>query len=381
MPGDRIGCRGAGAPGESGVSERDATEPAPPGRRERVPRTDPARSTHPSGARSPASVPSSSGATTARLAARGGSAGNDPADEPGWRTRLRSERLRLGLSQVRVGALVGVSPETIRKYESGGRTPARATLVRLVSALQLPAEQGRAILRGAGFSAADTLFPADGYPDYYFTVPQLRTAVEQVPWPQFVTNDLAEVVAANRPAQALWGIDFTAELARRSRAQLNLLAVAAERHFTERVTNWSECLAVLAGIFKGRPREAIALDDPGAFFAEVLTAYATNDPGGIPALISAWERTPPQAAKVRWSYPLRWREDGIGEIAFLALVSVASEPDGLWFNDWIPADPASHARLMETLEARRGSGLRSPDSHPAAASGAARSTGRRTGKR
>ena len=52
---------------------------------------------------------------------------------------LRAERLRLGLSQVALGAWVGVSPETIRKYEAGGRTPARATLVRLVAALQLSA--------------------------------------------------------------------------------------------------------------------------------------------------------------------------------------------------------------------------------------------------
>ena len=335
------------------MSERDATEPAPPGWLGRTPPAGPPGAARPSGTTPNLHVTPSHDARPVRPAS--GSDPGEPADDPGWRARLRSERLRLGLSQVRVGALVGVSPETIRKYESGGRTPARATLVRLVSALQLPAEQGRAILRGAGFSAAETLFPADGYPDYYFTAAQLRTAVERVPWPQFVTNDLADVVAANRPAQALWGIDFPTELARRSRARLNLLAVAAERQFAERVANWPECLSVLAGIFKGRPREAIALDDPGAFFAEVLTAYATNDPAGLPALISAWERTPPQAAKVRWSYSLRWREDGIGEIAFLALVSVASEPDGLWFNDWIPADPASHARLAAALESRPGS--------------------------
>jgi transcriptional regulator with XRE-family HTH domain len=288
----------------------------------------------------------------------------NPADDRAWRELLRSERLRLGLSQVQVGALVGVSPETIRKYESGGRTPGHSRLVRIVSALQLSQRQSRAILRGAGFAPADTLFPAEGYPDYYFTVPQLRAAVEQVPWPQFVTNDLAEVVAANRAAQVLWGIDLAAELARRSRAQLNLLAVAAERHFAERVANWSECLTILAGIFKGRPREPIVLEDPGAFFAEVLEAYVTNDPGAIPQLVAAWESTPPQAAKVRWSYPLRWREPGISEIAFLALVSVASEPDGLWFNDWIPVDVMSHGRLdavVGVMRASAGAGAAQPD--------------------
>ena len=289
---------------------------------------------------------------------------SEPAEGGAWRGLLRSERLRLGLSQVGLGALVGLSAESIRKYEAGGRTPTRATLERLLRALQLSAEQGRAILHGAGFAAADTLFPAAGYPDYYFSVAELRTYVEQVPWPEFVANDLAEVVAANRAAQALWGIDFEAELARRSRARLNLLSVAAERHFSERVVNWSACLAILVGVFKGRPQDALALEDPGAFFSEVLTAYSANDPGAIPQLLSTWESTPPQAAKVRWSYPLVWREPGVGDIEFLALVSTASEPDALAFNDWIPIDPASHAQLAAIVGGSRGARFVGEDTGP-----------------
>jgi len=276
----------------------------------------------------------------------------EPAEDRAWRDLLRAERLRLGLSQVALGALVGVSPETIRKYEAGGRTPGRGTLVRLVAALQLSAVQVRAILRGAGFATADTMFPADSYPDYYFTIEELRSYVEEVPWPQFVTNDLAQVVAANHAAEALWEIDFAAELARRSEAKLSLLSVASERHFSERVVNWAECLAVLAGIFKGRPRDAISLEDPGAFVSEVLSIYAENDPAAIPQLIRAWESTPPAPGKVRWSYRIIWREPGIGDIAFLSLMSIASQPDALSFNDWIPLDPESHARLAHVLAAR-----------------------------
>jgi transcriptional regulator with XRE-family HTH domain len=311
------------------VSARDSATPGGSGRRDRAPRTG------------------------AALGARPGPAdATEPAEERAWRDLLRAERLRLGLSQVQLGELVGVSPETIRKYEAGGRTPARTTLVRLVAALQLSAVQVRAILRGAGFAAADTMFPSDAYPNYYFSVAELRTYVEQVPWPQFVTNDLAQVVAANHAAEALWEIDFAAELARRSEAKLSLLSVAAERHFSERVVNWAECLTVLAGIFKGRPRDAIALEDPGAFVSEVLSAYAENDPAAIPQLVRAWESTLPAPGKVRWSYPITWREPGIGDIAFLSLVSIASEPDALSFNDWIPLDPASHARLAQVLAGR-----------------------------
>ena len=64
------------------------------------------------------------------------------------------------------------------------------------------------------------------------------------------------------------------------------------------------------------------------------------------------ESTLPAPVKVRWSYPITWREPGIGDIAFLSLVSIASEPDALSFNDWIPIDPASHARLAQVLAGR-----------------------------
>ena len=181
-----------------------------------------------------------------------------------------------------------------------------------------------------------------------------------------MTNDLAQVVAANHAAQTLWEVDFAAELARRSEVRLSLLSVAAERHFAERVVNWAECLTVLAGVFKGRPRDAIALDEPGAFVSEVLTAYAENDPAAIPQLIRAWESTPPQAGKARWSYPLTWREPGVGDIVFLSLVSIASEPDALSFNDWIPLDPISHARLAQVLSERGQGFLGGPHREPLA---------------
>jgi hypothetical protein len=83
----------------------------------------------------------------------------------------------------------------------------------------------------------------------------------------------------------------------------------------------------------------------------------TNDPGAIPQLVAAWESTPPQAAKVRWTYRLVWREPGIGDIEFRSLVSLASEPDGLWFNDWVPVDAEGHARLAAVV------GTATRDSH------------------
>ena len=100
------------------MSARGTAAPAVSGRRDRTPRTGPASGVRPG-------PPDTA----------------EPSRGRAWRDLLRAERLRLGLSQVELGALVGVSPETIRKYEAGGRPPARTTLVRLVAALQLSAVQ------------------------------------------------------------------------------------------------------------------------------------------------------------------------------------------------------------------------------------------------
>lgn len=214
----------------------------------------------------------------------------------------------------------------------------------------------RAILRELGFSTAETLHTPESDPDYQFTVPQLRVFVEETPWPQFAANNLLEIVAANAAAQALWGIDLEAEFARRSRAELNFLAIAAERRFSERIGNLSELMARVVSILKAIPESATILDEPSPLFGEVFAAFAQNDPTAIPKLFALWERTPPASAKVRWNYPVIWREPGVGEIRFLGTVTTASEPDALAFNDWVPIDAASHALLEKAVAARSSRG-------------------------
>ena len=271
--------------------------------------------------------------------------------EADWRSLLRAERQRLGFTQAHVAAKAGISAETVRKYETGGRTPDRAHLERLLVALDVAAMDRRSVLEAAGFRGPDTLFPPGTAPRYYFNRAELHEFVEHVPWPQFVADKLMEVVAANRAAQALWGIDFASETARRKRAQLNILAVAAERHFRERIINWDACLATMIGIVKALPEGGPELDGLGPLFEEVVGAYVTNDPSAIPRLLALWEKTPAQAAKVRWMYDIHWREPGVGDLHFRALVSVASEPDGLSFSDWIPLDATTHEHLASLTAA------------------------------
>lgn len=262
-----------------------------------------------------------------------------------WRERLRAARRRTGLTQTDVARRAGISPETLRKYESGGRTPDRATLGRVIGALDLSQAESRAILTGAGFTSAETLFDPQTYPDYFFASSDVQPYLETVPWPCFVVNDLAEVVAANRVAQALWGIDLAVELERRSRARVNFLSIAAERRFSERIANWDELVAALISVLKAVPQSATMMDQPGALFGDVLEEYIANDPSAIVRLFKLWTSTPARTPKVRWNYPVVWRAPGIGDLRFLGVVTVASHPDALAFNDWIPQDADTFERL------------------------------------
>lgn len=54
-----------------------------------------------------------------------------------------------------------------------------------------------------------------------------------------------------------------------------------------------------------------------------------------------WNDTPPLVQRARWHYPIVWDAGEFGEISFRVTVSPCNEELGLFFNDWIPGDPAS----------------------------------------
>ena len=267
-----------------------------------------------------------------------------------WRQKLRDVRKAAGVSQREVAGRSGLSQETIRAYESGRRRPTRERLTAILQALETPAYDSNEILTDAGFALSPTLFPADEYPNFYFTIDELQAEVETVPWPEFVSDNGNQVVAANAAVQALWGIDFARERATRTRAQMSLLGVASRRRFADRVVNWDECVAVMAAIFKGRPVKPASLDEPDPYFAEVLQEFANGDPAFLARLVGIWVATPAQEAKVRWSYRVVWRDEEFGEMRFQCLVSMASDPDGLGFNDWQPTDAETWAVLEQVKQ-------------------------------
>jgi hypothetical protein len=152
--------------------------------------------------------------------------------------------------------------------------------------------------------------------------------------------------------QALWNTDFAEERSQRSRSQMNLLSVSSDHMFTDHVVNWDECLATIVSVFKGRPERPDDIDDPDAYFNAVLQEFASGDPAFLRGLIDVWQKTDGRAPKCRWSYRVVWRDDAFGEMRFLGIVSTASEPDGLGFNDWHPLDAATWDAL-EKVKARR----------------------------
>ena len=268
-----------------------------------------------------------------------------------WRSQLRATRERLGVSRAELARRSGVPANTLRRWEDGTRNPRHASLRAVLDALDCPSAEANALLAEAGFPPASTLFPGDRFPNYYFTVDELQDAVEQVPWPEFVINDNIEVVAANATAQALWLIDFAHEKSWRTSAQMNALIFASDHHFADRIVNWDEVVATLVSTFKGRPRDPRTIDEPDPYFDAVLAEFVRGDPAFLGRLIDIFAKTPARGPKCRWSYRVIWRDDEFGDMRFLGLVSTASEPDGLSFNDWHPLDAESW-NILESVKAR-----------------------------
>jgi len=271
--------------------------------------------------------------------------GREPDD---WRRRLRSARERLGLSREELAAQAGVSPSSVRGYEAGRRRPRQESLEAIMHALRLDRTESNPIREGAGFRPVPSLFNERS--DYYFSVEELQLAVERVPWPQFVVNDTMEVVAANRTAGAVWGLDFHRERARRSRVEMNLLAVASELDFPRVVENWDEVLELLCSIYKGTPAGGTEMTASDPYLAHVVEHFTAANHEFLARLLAAWARAVPSPAKVRQMYRIIWRH-AAGRMSFAGLMTTANEREGLAFNDWIPANAETWSALNRlTLE-------------------------------
>ncbi len=263
-----------------------------------------------------------------------------------WSHHLRSAREELGLSRPAAAELASVSAETIKGYELGRRKPSRELLEQIITALGIEQAERNSILTGAGFVGTATLFPPEVAPDYYFTRDQVAEEIERAPWPACVVNDRMDVVAANRLVLTLWDVDFERELT--GPGERNLLSIASTPHFVERVENWEEAVGVAVAILKGHHTHRGGVSEPedsSGYFASVLQHFLDGDPKYVARFLTVWQDTPAREAKCHWDFPVVWRDEDHGTLRFRVAISVASEPDGLMFNDWIPLDAATWEAL------------------------------------
>lgn len=272
-----------------------------------------------------------------------------------WREDLRGARKELRLSQRSLADSTGVSLETIRGYESGKRNASTATLERLIAALKIPNAIANEMRESAGFATVKFQFAGERERSFFYTLEELPAAVEETPWPQFVVNDAFEVVAANAWVAALWDIDWEHERAVRSRAQLNLLAVASDHHFADRLKNWDEIIGMFVSVFKAPNPTSYSLDGPTPYFNEVIAEFLNGDPVFLARLLEIWAATEPRESKVRSSYPIVWEDPEFGTMRLRGIITNASYPDALSFNDWIPVD-AETWQVLSKVRARHATG-------------------------
>lgn len=274
------------------------------------------------------------------------------ADVQDWRQIIRTERRRVGLTQQELARRAGLATATIRKYENGSRTAPRESLERILAAVQASDATVKRVLTDRGFHYRDRRLPADRASRFFFSSTELGPFMDRVRWPMFAANELGELVAANRVARRLWGIDLAAEAARHGRARASLLVVMCEPRLAARLVNWDAMVRHYLGF-----RKAVMASRPisvggGALVDEIETAIAEVNPRALSRIYELWPNTPPNPDKVRWSYPVVWREPGFPDMHFQGVVTTASTHDAIGFNDWIPVDAATWTSL-ETLLARR----------------------------
>lgn len=262
-----------------------------------------------------------------------------------WAGRLRRLREGVGLSRSQLGALAGVSSETVKAYESGRRGPSRLLLTSLLDALRAESFERNLILAGAGF-VPDGPGPGARSASPEHSLEEAIAEVEATPWPAHVNNEFMEVVSANRAAQRLWRSDHQVEFP--EPMDRNLLASLSNPRFADRIANWDEAVGLAVSILKGSSRGETLAEHP--YFQTIIQRFLEGDRRYVQRFLAVWECTEPGSFKWRFSYPIIWLDPDVGELRFRVCVNPASHKDSLSFNDWIPLDSATW-RGLEVLAA------------------------------
>lgn len=267
-----------------------------------------------------------------------------------WHEELSSIRSALGLSQADLAERTHISVASIKAYEAGRRHPSRPYLTAILDAMQVDRSVRNRVLSATGYAPDGLEVRPPNITEWWFTADEAQCEIDGYAWPSFVLTERGEVAAANAVAQRLWDVDLSREYL--DAIERNLLCVASDPKFADRLVNWDEAMGRIASVFSSFHRHPETLEKPSPYFQAVLQRFLKGDPKYVGRFLEIWRSAPPYGGKTRWTYPVVWEEPGVGRMRFTAVVSPANESDGLAFNDWMPADAESWEGLGRLMEAR-----------------------------
>ncbi len=253
----------------------------------------------------------------------------------------------LDVSQSELAARAHVSVSAVRAYENGRRHPSRPYLAAILDALKCEHGVRNTIFSAAGF-ATDGVAIVAGEPRGTFNRTEAAALVESQPWPSFVIDEYVSIVAANALAQRLWGVDLEREFP--GPVERNLLSVASSPRFADRCVNWDEAVGTIMAVFKRKDwgrRET--LEAPSPMLAAVLEHFMAGDPRYVSRFLAIWQNLPASDwdEKMRFSYPVVWRDPVVGVMRFECVATPASHAEQTNFNDWIPVGAESWRAFEE----------------------------------
>lgn len=178
-----------------------------------------------------------------------------------WPAAIRTARKGLKLSRKELAERAALSVDAIRAYEQGRRKPSPRALTAVLDALNLDRTEANNIRLGLGLAPDHRDYGTPTIADQ-FTVSELDDELQKLPWPAFAANELMEIVAANQPAQTLWGVDLSREFLEPT--ERNLLRIASTPRFADHCLNWDEVIGVMVGMWKGPHRGAESLGEPSS---------------------------------------------------------------------------------------------------------------------
>jgi transcriptional regulator with XRE-family HTH domain len=269
--------------------------------------------------------------------------GDPNSDDTDWKVLLRQSREAASLSRLEAARRSGLSPETLRAYETGRRHPSREALDGLLDSLAVDPARRNRILRGAGYRDDATWVGKQAEAPMY-SLDEARRHIDTVAWPAHVNSEAFEVLAANSLMQRLWGSDIESEFP--DPVDRNLVGVLSTKRFGDCVVNWDEAVAIFASMVKGGYGEEALFDDrANPYLAAVTARLLAGEPHYVQRFLKVWAETTGSIYKWRFTYPVVWQRGDQPLMRFQVVVSPANLDDYMTFNDWIPVDAATWEAL------------------------------------